>query len=94
MILGSIKLAFLLYVALTVIYFLASIYSRSVRRELLEKQWDTDPMRQGTPADERSAFIKSGMESYDRGLKRRLLWLIYVIPTLGFAAVIYFINWY
>jgi len=94
MIIGSLKLAFLFYVALTIIYFLASIYSRSVRRETLEKTWDTDPARERLPSDERTAYIEAGMTNYDRGLKKRLLWLIYVMPTIGFSAIIYFINWY
>lgn len=94
MIIGSLRLAFFFYVALTIIYFLTSVYSRSVRRETLEKEWDTDPAREGAPQDERRAFIEAGMQAYEKGLKRRLLWLIYVIPTIGFVAVIYFINWY
>ena len=91
---GWLRLAFVLYVALTIIYFLTSIYSRSVRREKLEKEWDTDPAREGVPQDERRAFIETGMVHYDKGLKRRLLWLIYIIPTIGFALTIYFINWH
>jgi uncharacterized membrane protein len=94
MIIGSLRLAFFFYVVLTIIYFMTSVYSRSVRREKLEKEWDTDPAREGAPQDERRAFIEAGMQAYDKGLKRRLLWLIYVIPTIGFVAVIYFINWY
>ena len=94
MILGSVKLAFLFYVALTIIYFMTSIYVRSVRRETLEKTWDTDPAQEGKPSDERMAFIEAGMASYEMGLKKRLLWLIYILPTIGFAAVIYYINWY
>ena len=73
---GWLRLAFVMYVALTVIYFLTSIYSRSVRREKLEKEWDTDPAREGVPQDERTAFIEAGMAAYDKGLKKRLLWLI------------------
>ena len=94
MIIGSLRLAFFFYVALAIIYFITSVYSRSVRREKLEKEWDTDPAREGAPQDERRAFIEAGMQAYEKGLKRRLLWLIYVIPTIGFVAVIYFINWY
>jgi hypothetical protein len=91
---GWLRLAFVMYVALTIIYFVTSIYSRSVRREKLEKEWDTDPAREGVPQDERRAFIEAGMVEYDKGLKKRLLWLIYIIPTIGFLATIYFINWY
>ena len=91
---GWLRLAFVMYVALTIIYFVTSIYSRSVRREKLEKEWDTDPAREGVPQDERRAFIEAGMVAYDKGLKKRLLWLIYVVPTVGFLATIYFINWH
>jgi hypothetical protein len=90
---GWLRLAFFLYIGLTIAYFLTGIYSRSVRREKLEKQWDTDPAREGVPADERTAFIEAGMVAYEKGLKKRLLWLIYIIPTIGFAATIYFVNW-
>ena len=91
---GWVRLAFFMYVALTVIYFVTGIYSRSVRREKLEKQWDTDPAREGLTEQERRAFIEAGMVHYDKGLKKRLLWLIYILPTIGFLVIIYFINWY
>jgi hypothetical protein len=91
---GWLRLAFFMYVGLTIIYFVTGIYSRSIRREKLEKEWDTDPAREGVPVAERTAFIETGMQVYDTGLKKRLLWLIYIIPTLGFLATIYFINWY
>ena len=90
---GWLRLAFVMYVALTIIYFLTGIYSRSVRREKLEKEWDTDPAREGTPPEERTAFIENGMQAYNKGLKRQLLWLIYILPTIGFAATIYYVNW-
>jgi uncharacterized membrane protein len=90
---GWLRLAFMMYVVLTIIYFFTSLYSRSVRREKLEKAWDTDPAREGSLPDERTSFIEEGMMAYEKGLKRRLLWLIYVIPTIGFAATVYFVNW-
>jgi hypothetical protein len=91
---GWLRLAFFMYVGLTIIYFVTSIYSRSVRREKLEKAWDTDPAKEGVPLQERTAFIEAGMVAYDKGLKKRLLWLIYILPTVGFLATIYFINWH
>jgi hypothetical protein len=33
------------------------------------------------------------MKAYEKGLKRRLLWLIYILPMVAFAATIYFVNW-
>lgn len=91
---GWLRLAFFLYVGLTIIYFLTSVYSRSVRREKLEKDWDTDPAHIDRPPADRAAFIEAGMQAYDKGLKKRLLWLIYIVPTIGFAATIYFVNWH
>lgn len=90
---GWLRLAFFMYVGLTIIYFVTGLYSRSVRREALEKEWDTDPAREGQPAAARSAFIEVGMQAYDKGLKKKLLWLIYILPTIGFVAVIYLVNW-
>lgn len=91
---GWLRLAFFMYVGLTIIYFVTGVYSRSVRREKLEKEWDTDPAREGVPQDERRAFIEAGMQAYDKGLKKRLLWLIYILPTVGFLTTIYFVNWH
>lgn len=93
MILGWLRLAFFLYIGLTIAYFLTAIYSRSVRREKLEKEWDTDPAREDSPQSDRMEFIEAGMLHYETGLKKRLLWLIYILPTIGFAATIYFVNW-
>ena len=62
--------------------------------EKLEKEWDSDPAREGAPKADRTAFIEAGMKAYDKGLKKRLLWLIYILPTIGFLATIYFINWH
>ena len=93
MILGWLRLAVFAYLGLTVAYVLTAMYSRSVRREKLEKEWDTDPAREGMSQQSRTAFIEDGMDHYKKGLRKRLLWLIYVIPTIGFAATIYFVNW-
>lgn len=88
MILGWLRLAFFALVGLTVVYFLTSIYSRSVRREKLEKRWVADGLE-----GDRDAWIEKGMQDYEKGLKRRLLWLIYILPMLAFVATIYFVNW-
>lgn len=88
MILGWLRLALFALVGLTVVYFLTSIYSRSVRREKLEKRW----ISEGLEGD-RDAWIEKGMQDYEKGLKKRLLWLIYILPMLAFIATIYFVNW-
>jgi len=88
MILGWLRLAVMAMIALTVAYFLVSVYSRSVRREKLEKRWAAEKME-----GDRDAWIEAGMKAYDRGLKKRLLWLIYIIPMAAFTAIFFYVNW-
>lgn len=84
---GMFRLALFGYLGLTVMYFLVSIYSRSIQREELEKEWDAN---QGP--GERDAFIAAGMADYEKGLRKKLIWLVYVIPTLAVIAAIYLLN--
>lgn len=84
-----IRLAVVAFVAMTVFYLLLSIYSRSLRREALEKQWDA-----GQGPGERQEFIATGMSAYEKGLRRKLLWLVYVIPTVVIVTTVYFMNFY
>jgi Ca2+/Na+ antiporter len=92
MILGWIRLMVMAFLVLTVVYLAVALYSRSVRREKLEKAWDTDPAREGAPAAEREAFIEAGMRDYHQGLKKRLLWLIYIVPLIVFSGLFYILN--
>jgi hypothetical protein len=81
------RLALFGYLGLTVLYFLVSIYSRSTQREELEKEWDA---AQGP--GERDDYIAAGMAAYEKGLRKKLIWLVYVIPTLAVIAAIYLLN--
>lgn len=82
-----IKLAFFGLIGLTLVYFLVAAYSRSVRREKLERAFDA-----GGVEGERDAYIEAGMQAYEHGLKRRLLWLVYIIPTAVVVVTVYFVN--
>lgn len=84
---AMIRLAVFGFIGMTIMYVLLSIYSRSTRREALEKKWDAD---QG-PGD-RDEFIAAGMAAYEKGLRKKLIWLVYVIPTLAVIAAIYLLN--
>ena len=87
-----IRLMIFAFVGLSVVYLLVSAYSRSVRREKLEKRWDAEPP-EGQGVAERTAYIDAGMRDYERGLKKRLIWLVYIIPMIAFAVIIYLVNW-
>ncbi len=79
------------FLALSVVYLCISLYSRSIRREKLEDEWDANPPADATP-DMRASFIADGMAVYESGLRKKLILLVYVIPPLIVAAIIYFIN--
>jgi hypothetical protein len=82
-----IRMALILGGALTVIYLCLSWYSRSVRREKLEKEFDS-----GGIGGDRDAFIKQGLKDYDGSLRRKLIWAVYVIPVIGVIGLIYVVN--
>lgn len=85
---GILRAAVLGFIILSVAYVLISIYSRSVRRENLEKKFDA-----GGIEGDRESYIRDGMAAYEKGLRRRLLWLIYIIPMAVVSATVYFINY-
>lgn len=87
MILGLIRLAFFGFLGLTAVYLLVSVYSRSVRREKLEKRFD-----EGDVPGDRDAYIAEGMRAYRQGLRRKLILLVYILPTGMAVAVLYYLN--
>lgn len=87
--LGFIKLFFIGMVVLTVVYVCLSLYSRSVRRDKLEKEWDDEGM-----TGDKEAFVDTGLKEYDGSLRRKLILGVYIIPITGIAAIIYFTNFH
>lgn len=81
------KLALFGYLALTVIYWLLAIYFRSLERERLEKDYD-----HGDLTGSREAFIAEGLAAYEHSLRRRLVWLVFIIPTAVVIALVWILN--
>ena len=81
------ELFILATVGLPVVYGLVSIYSRSVRREKLENQFDA-----GGVAGTREAHVAEGMVYYEKGLRKRLILLVYVIPIALIIGIAYVVN--
>ena len=90
---GILRILVFAFIGLSVVYILVSIYSRSVRRENLEKAWDSDPAREGAAKADRDAYIADGMAVYEQSLRKRLIWLVYVLPAVAMAVIIYVVNW-
>lgn len=89
---AMIRLMVMGLIALTVIYFLVSWYSRSVRREKLEG-WAEEKIAEGElePAA-RDTYIEEGMRDYDSSLRKKLIFGVYVIPIIALLGVIYVTN--
>ena len=88
---GFIKLVVFGFLGLSVIYLSVSIYSRSVRKERLEDEFDAAHPDGGAPGA-RDAFVAEGLKSYDASIRPKLIGLVYVVPTVAIGVVVYMIN--
>ena len=83
------RLFIIVMVISTILYISISIYSRAVRRQKLERQWQADLM-----VGNRDAWLRQELAKYDRSLKRRLLLLVYVLPLafLAFISIMLYVQ--
>lgn len=93
MIIGWLRLGVFGFIGLTLVYVLVGIYARSLQREALERDWDSNPANEDALPSDRKTFVENGMGDYEKGLKKRLLLLIYVLPVVAVIATAYAINW-
>lgn len=78
---GLIRLVIFGFIAMTIVYVAVSIYSRSLRREKLEDEW-AEEHPEDHESEQRDAYIEKGMEEYQNGLRRKLILLVYIVPTI------------
>lgn len=76
------------FLVLSVIYIIASVWSRVAARIRLGREWD-----EGDRTGDRDDYIEAGLKEYETSLKRRLLLLIYIIPMTFFAVVFVAMNY-
>lgn len=83
------RLFIIVMVISTILYISISIYSRAVRRQKLERQWQADLM-----VGNRDAWLRQELAKYDRSLKRRLILLVYVLPLafLAFISIMLYVQ--
>ncbi|MGH1368209.1 MAG: hypothetical protein ACRBCL_06295 [Maritimibacter sp.] len=79
------------FLFLSVVYIAISWYSRSVRKERLEKRWDEDNPT-SADIDAKTAYVNDGMDKYNNGLRPKLVLLVYVIPTIAVAVILIATN--
>ncbi|WP_323784129.1 hypothetical protein [Thalassovita sp.] len=75
------------FVILTLIYTGVSLWSRSVRKAKLKKEWEEE-VRQG----DKEEFVEEGLEDYSHSFRRKLILLVYIVPALLVLLIIYLVN--
>ena len=85
---GLVRLVVFGFIALGVIYLSISLYSRSVRREKLEDEYDETTIANMSRAE----FVEKGVISYNNSFRPKLIALIFVIPPIIVASIVYITN--
>ena len=78
-------------IGLTVLYWMIAIYSRSVRRERLEKEFEAQNPG-NIDQDARDTYVEAGMTAYNNSLRPKLIGLVYVVPTVVIFTMVYLMN--
>ncbi len=91
---GFLRLLLAVLVIGLVFYALLSIYFRSLRREELEKHWDTRHPDHAGDSPERRAFIRRAMEGFSKTLRARLVALVLVLPLAAVAIIVFYVNYH
>lgn len=89
---GFLRLGIFGLIALVMLYGLASWYSRSVRREYLEKRADRDIADGTLEPTARTDYIEAGMHAYENSLRKKLLLGIIVVPIMAVGVITYMTN--
>ncbi|GFE65238.1 hypothetical protein [Litoreibacter roseus] len=87
MILGLIRLNIAALALMLIVYFVLSIWSRSVRRKKLGEEWDEE-----VQTGDRAAYVEEGLEDYDQSLRRKLILGVFVVPYLVIGLLVYVMN--
>ncbi|WP_204113160.1 hypothetical protein [Shimia biformata] len=85
--LGLLRLIFFGFIFLTIVYVIVSAWSRSVRRGKLKTWWEEE----GRPGD-LETYVEQGLKEYDGSLRRKLIWGVYIVPTVLVVTIVYVTN--
>lgn len=81
---GLLKLIGFGFLALTLFYLIVRAYALSVVRESLERSFDQE--------GDRDTYIAKGLSQYQRSLRFKLLWLVYILPIALIILTAYLVN--
>lgn len=87
---GFVRLVVFGFVGLSIIYLSISFYSRSVRKERLENEFDE--ANPDGEAEARDTFVEEGLKAYNNSFRPKLIGLVFVIPPVVVSAIAYTMN--
>lgn len=88
---GFVRMIVFGFLAMSVVYLSISMYSRSVRRERLENEFDANPP-EGADEAMRDAYVARGIAEYNNSFRPKLIGLVYVVPMIAISVIVYVIN--
>jgi hypothetical protein len=77
------------FVVLSILYVIISVWSRLTRRRKLIRAWEAE----GKPGD-RDEYLRQGLEDYDDSFRPKLILLVYIVPVVVIALIIYLTNFH
>lgn len=84
----------IIVLAIEALFFvLLRIYLRSLRYEKLEREWDARHPEKAGDTPERKEFVRKSMVGFEKSIKVRLTWAVFIIPTLAIMGIVYWVNW-
>lgn len=85
---GLIRLVVFGFVILTVIFVVLSITSRRSERKRLEQEWELEGH-----GGEKAVYVREGLAVYDRSLRRKLIFGVYLVPLAVIGTIVYVVNY-
>ena len=82
-----VRLVVMAAVVLSVAYVCLWFFARSGETQRLRALWAEEQ-----PPLPEEAFVRDGLERYEPGLRRRLVWSVYVLPISALVIFIYVTN--
>ena len=84
---GFLRVVLIFFVLLVALPLVLRLALRLRERRRLGQEWEA-----GDRLVTREIFVQTGMDDYDRSLRKRLLWLTVVLPMAGLILVLYLVN--
>lgn len=84
---GFLRPLLVFFLVLVALHLVVRVWLRLRERRRLAEEWELGPQE-----GDREAFMDSGMDEYDRSLRKRLLWLTIVLPMAGLILLLYVLN--